>query len=162
MKHTVRHRSNTVNRHGRTLLLKRPVATHSRLLAVFFLIMATLLCSLAQSSKAEATMAMTTGKYVADGNDNLAVTNVGFRPDVVIVKAATVNSISVISTVTMASGYSKKMDGTTAVATNLIKSFTSTGFTVGTDNTVNKKNNDYYINIYNNLVNSIKFSESSE
>jgi CheY-like chemotaxis protein len=106
--------------------------------------MATLLCSLAQSSKAEATMAMTTGKYVADGNDNLAVTNVGFRPDVVIVKAATVNSISVISTVTMASGYSKKMDGTTAVATNLIKSFTSTGFTVGTDNSVNKKNNDYY------------------
>lgn len=81
------------------------------------------------------------GMYAGNGvNDRLIP--VTFQPGVVIVKSSGA-SVGVIRTSTMNSGDSKRFSAN-AITTNYIKTFTSTGFTVGTDALVNSVGNNYY------------------
>jgi hypothetical protein len=80
-------------------------------------------------------MKVATGTYNGDGVDNKAIA-VGFQPDVVIVKAATAQ-IGFIRTSTMVGDASKQLTGAAALVTNRIQAFSGTGFTVGTNATVN-------------------------
>jgi predicted membrane protein len=86
---------------------------------------------------------MATGSYTANGAATQAITGLGFRPDVVIVKvdfSDAVNddlSSAVIRTSTMAGANSKPMKGLQALLGNLITSLDVDGFTVGNDERVN-------------------------
>ncbi len=64
----------------------------------------------------------------------------GFQPDLVIVdsEGTTAGDDAIIRTSTMAGDASKAIDNTVAIAANQIQSFTSTGFTIGTDPDVNE------------------------
>ena len=77
------------------------------------------------------------GSYTGDGTDNRAITGLGFQPDVVIIKSDDAK-IATIRTSTMVGDVSKDMTGATDVAANLIQSLDSDGFTVGSDDQVNK------------------------
>ena len=82
-----------------------------------------------------------TGTYLGNGV-NGRIVNIGFQPDVVIVKvnwgdATADNSATLIRTTTMPANNSKPMRGSQALIATGIRSFTATGFTVGTDNRVN-------------------------
>ncbi len=80
-------------------------------------------------------MRIYTGTYTGTGVDDRAVT-IGFQPTLIIVKSAGANE-AIFRTSTMAPGYSAYFATNAANATNLVKSLTSTGFTVGTDASVN-------------------------
>lgn len=107
----------------------------------------------ADSNTASATaqtpqLRMATGNYTGNGNDNrTAVNSLNFTPDLVIVKAAN-NRVGVMRTSTMNGDLSKPFAGANAAANaptaNLIQSLTSTGFTVGSDNSVNQNNVVYH------------------
>jgi hypothetical protein len=88
-------------------------------------------------------MRLATGSYVGSGEDNRAISGVGFRPDVVIIKAVT-NRASVIRTSTMSGDRSKVIGTTSALSSDCIQSLGADGFTVGTDNTVNAWGTAYY------------------
>ena len=83
------------------------------------------------------------GSYTGTGVDNRAITGVGFQPDVVIVKSDDNSGVAEIRTSTMAGDNTKPMTGNTALTANLIQSLTSDGFTLGTDNAVNRNNRAY-------------------
>jgi len=53
-------------------------------------------------------MRVATGSYVGDGNDNRAISGIGFQPDVVLIKG-TNNEQAVIHTATMADDLSKEI-----------------------------------------------------
>jgi hypothetical protein len=95
-----------------------------------------------------------TGSYVGDGTAPRAITGIGFRPDIVIVKVDFTNATSdtcssaVIRTSTMAGDASKLMSGvpllvapcpspSTGLIPNLVRSLDANGFTVGSDERVN-------------------------
>jgi hypothetical protein len=80
-------------------------------------------------------MKVATGTYNGNNTADRPIP-VAFQPDVVIVKAATAQ-IGVIRTSTMAGDASKQLTGATALATNRIQALTATGFTIGTNATVN-------------------------
>ena len=77
------------------------------------------------------------GSYTGDSTDNRAITGLGFQPDVVIVKTDD-SKVGVIRTSTMAGDLSKPMTGATGLTADLIQSLNADGFTVGTDDRVNK------------------------
>ena len=79
---------------------------------------------------------MATGYYTGDGTDDRAIP-VGFQPDFVIVKDSN-NTEAVARTSTMAGDLSKPMGTSTALQANNIQSLTANGFTVGTNNRVNR------------------------
>jgi len=83
-----------------------------------------------------------TGSYTGDGTDNRAIVQLGFLPSVVIVKIDD-NKEAVIRTSTMTGDNSKQITGG-ALAANWIQSFESSGFTVGSDDRVNKNNKVVY------------------
>ncbi len=83
------------------------------------------------------------GSYTGTGVDNRAITGVAFQPDVVIVKSDDSSGVAEIRTSTMAGDNTKPMTGNTALTANLIQSLTSDGFTLGTDNAVNRNNRAY-------------------
>ena len=94
------------------------------------------------------------GSYVGDGTAGRAITGLGFRPDIVIVKvdfdgqtdpnppcsSADDCSSAVIRTSTMAGANSKPVKGNQAYAGNMITSLDPDGFTVGSDLKVNALN----------------------
>jgi len=84
---------------------------------------------------------MVTGSYLGNGSDDRAITGIGFQPDLVIVKANAA-AYAVFKTSDMSGDASKPTIGT--ITTNLIQSFDSNGFTVGTDATVNTSGTTYY------------------
>lgn len=86
---------------------------------------------------------MATGSYTGNSADNRAITDVGFRPDVVIVKGD-LGEAAVIRTASMLGDLSKKMDGDNAVGPDMIQSLDAGGFTIGNDDAVNKINAAYY------------------
>jgi phage protein U len=88
-------------------------------------------------------MWLTTGSYVGTGVDGRQITGVGFQPDVVIVKSA-VGRAGVIRTGTMVGDAAKILGTSTALQPNQIQSFIADGFTVGTENQVNRSNETYY------------------
>ena len=84
-----------------------------------------------------ATSLVQTGFYVGNGADDRPITGVGFRPDLVIVKA--VNSGEpVLRTSTMTGDASKGAEAGAPLAVNVIQGLDADGFTVGTDNRVNQ------------------------
>ena len=82
------------------------------------------------------------GKYTGNGIDGKLVTGVGFQPDVVIIKADAAQ-VPVIRTSSMA-GDSAKPVLKVALASNLIQSLETDGFTLGTDAKVNADGVTYY------------------
>lgn len=85
---------------------------------------------------------MASGTYLGDATDNRAIA-VGFQPDFVMVKDAG-NSEGAARSSSMAGDVSKPMASLTAFAADNIQSLTATGFTIGTDNRVNRNNRTYY------------------
>jgi hypothetical protein len=85
---------------------------------------------------------MASGTYTGDASDNRAIT-VGFQPDFVIVKD-TNNSEGVARTSTMAGDLAKPMGLLTALQADNIQSLTATGFTIGTNNRVNRNGRTYH------------------
>ena len=85
---------------------------------------------------------MATGFYTGDATDNRAIP-VGFQPDFVIVKDAN-NTEGAARSSTMAGDASKPMASTTAFQADHIQSLTATGFTVGTNNRVNRSGRFYF------------------
>src|SRR5439155_145441 len=86
------------------------------------------------------------GTYVGNGVDNTQIVQLGFQPDLVIVKGDS-TQYPVVRTSTMAGDASKPMGGAAALAMNLIQSLDSTGggaFTVGFDARVNSNAQTYY------------------
>ena len=83
------------------------------------------------------------GSYTGDGTDARAFTGLGFRPDVLIIKANAAQ-VGVIRTSTMNGDASKPMTGGTALTANLIESLDPAGFTVGSDARVNANGTEYY------------------
>jgi hypothetical protein len=79
---------------------------------------------------------MATGSYTGNAADARKITAVGFRPDVVIVKAATAQA-AVLRTSTMSGDASKFLSGATVLTSNLVESLDESGFTVGTGSQVN-------------------------
>jgi hypothetical protein len=94
-----------------------------------------------------ATFTMQTGVYVGDGVDGKAISNIGFQPNLVLIKDNTIigddgmlwKSSSMGSEIT-----SKLGEAEADIATNAIQSLTSTGFTVGSDDDINTVNEPYY------------------
>ena len=82
------------------------------------------------------------GTYTGNTQNDRAV-SVGFKPDLVLVKADT-NQIGVGRTSTMSGDASKPMTGGTALSTSRIKSLTATGFTLGTNAQVNSNGVGYH------------------
>jgi hypothetical protein len=85
---------------------------------------------------------MASGTYAGDATDNRAIA-VGFQPDFVMVKD-TGNSEGAARSSSMAGDVSKPMGSLTAFQADNIQSLTATGFTVGTDNRVNRNNRTYH------------------
>jgi hypothetical protein len=85
---------------------------------------------------------MASGTYTGDATDNRAIA-VGFQPDFVMVKD-TGNTEGVARSSSMAGDVSKPMGSLAAFGADYIQSLTATGFTIGTDNRVNRNNRTYH------------------
>ena len=85
---------------------------------------------------------MASGSYTGDATDNRAIA-VGFQPDFVMVKD-TGNTEGVARLSSMAGDVSKPMGSLTPFGADYIQSFTATGFTIGTDNRVNRNNRTFH------------------
>lgn len=97
------------------------------------------------------------GTYTGNGLDNRAITELGFQPDVVIVKGDT-TQIGVIRTSTMVGDASKPMTGATALTADLIQSLDASGFTIGTDARVNSNTLSYYWVAFKAVAGEMKVS----
>lgn len=87
--------------------------------------------------------------YAGTGIDGYAISGVPFKPDLVIIKAATANT-GVLRTSTMTGDSSKDTAAYTALEANLIQSLDSSGFSVGTDARVNTNGTTYYYMAFKN------------
>jgi hypothetical protein len=86
---------------------------------------------------------MVTGTYAGNGAPGRAITGLGFRPDVVIIKgydydASLTPTSTVLRTSTMTGDNTKPLVLNNALSTNLIQSLTPDGFTVGSGRQVNQ------------------------
>ena len=88
-------------------------------------------------------MRLYVSSYVGDNAASHPITGVGFQPDVVIIKSSA-NRASVIRTSTMGGTVSKIIGSTGPLDANCILSLNVDGFTVGSSQDVNKKNDTYY------------------
>jgi len=86
---------------------------------------------------------MLTGYYLGDDTDDRPITDVGFQPDVVIIKGDE-RKEGVIRTSTMSGDSAKIMAWDWEIKDNLIQSLDAKGFTVGDDARVNKGGKMYY------------------
>jgi hypothetical protein len=82
------------------------------------------------------------GTYTGDATDNRAIA-VGFQPDFVMVKDTAATEGAARSS-SMAGDVSKPMGSLTAFAADHIQSLTATGFTIGTNNRVNRNGRTYH------------------
>jgi hypothetical protein len=90
-----------------------------------------------------ATFQMKTGYYVGSGADNLAITGVGFQPQLVLIKDNTANGADgmVFKTSAMSGEVSSVLsDADADTASNAVQAFNADGFTVGTDADANTAN----------------------
>lgn len=85
---------------------------------------------------------ITTGSYTGDGTASKPI-SVGFQPTIVIIKGD-ISNAAVIATDVMGADKTKPIAGNVATGTNMVKSFDSNGFTVGSDITVNSSLTPYY------------------
>ncbi len=84
-----------------------------------------------------------TGQYTGDGAATQSIIDLGFSPDVVLVKGNTTQA-AVMRTSSMSGDNTKDLGGTLALAANLIKTLDTNGFTVGSDARVNGNAVVYY------------------
>ena len=84
-----------------------------------------------------------TGFYTGDGAPTFTVTGLDFQPSVVIIKAST-NRRAIIKTQDMPDGQSKKLDDNRALEPDRILTLDGNGFTVGTNDEVNRLGEDFY------------------
>jgi hypothetical protein len=89
-------------------------------------------------------MTMRTGSYTGDKAAGRAITGLGFQPDLVIIKVADDNQEGVCRTSTMSGDNAKPMGGATALTADLIQSLDADGFTIGTNDRVNKDTKTYH------------------
>lgn len=82
------------------------------------------------------------GTYTGDASDNRAIA-VGFQPDFVMVKDAG-NSEGAARSSSMIGDLTKPMGSQTAFGADQIQSLDANGFTIGTDNRVNRNNRTFY------------------
>ncbi len=82
------------------------------------------------------------GSYTGNGVDNRVIGQLGFTPDMVIVKGST-NQTAVIRTSTMAGDATKPLAGATALQAAMIKALGANSFTLGTNARVNANNIAY-------------------
>jgi len=85
---------------------------------------------------------MASGTYTGDASDNRAIA-VGFQPDFVMVKDAG-NSEGAARSSSMIGDITKPMGSLTAFQADGIQSLDANGFTIGTDNRVNRNNRTIY------------------
>ena len=85
------------------------------------------------------------GNYTGNGNSTQAITGIGFKPDVIIIKGEDAVP-PIICTSSMASGYSKDMSIVTNTATvsTFINSIDANGFTVKLNAASNTNHTVYY------------------
>jgi len=88
-------------------------------------------------------MRLVTGSYVGNRTDGRQITGIGFQPDVVIIKAER-NRSGIIRTSTMVGDRSKVLTSTGSLQTNRIESLDADGFTIGSNNDVNQRNQTYH------------------
>jgi hypothetical protein len=100
------------------------------------------LAALALSVSA-ASAQVASGSYTGTGLDDQVVADIGFLPDVVIVKGD-VKEVAVIRTSTMAGDAAKPMIGSVALTANLIQSLNPGNFVIGNDPRVNSLLVEYY------------------
>lgn len=82
------------------------------------------------------------GSYTGNGINGHAITGLGFKPDVLIIKSSTA-APAFIKTAAQATNESKQMNVTGGFATDAITSFTPTGFSLGTNANVNASGTTY-------------------
>ena len=88
--------------------------------------------------------AMAHGTYVGNNSDGREITDPGFQPDVVIIKADKDDEYAVCRTSTMSGDNTKRLGSDSALTSNRVQSLTAAGFTVGTNDEVNDTGTDYY------------------
>ncbi|UCG50789.1 MAG: hypothetical protein JSW58_11345 [Candidatus Latescibacterota bacterium] len=86
---------------------------------------------------------MVTGTYEGDGQSSRPITDVGFQPNIVIIKGD-INEPAVIRTATMPPNMCKPLGPATGLLPDRIKSLDVDGFTVGPDVMVNASSTTYY------------------
>jgi len=113
----------------------------TRLFFAFLFVLSSLtsvLLAVPQSANA-ATFSMQTGYYTGTGVAGKVVSGLGFRPDLVIIKASNQTSVSYFKTSAMPTGNTAYFNATTADSTTNAITLNSDGFTLGAGftNTVN-------------------------
>lgn len=101
----------------------------------------------------QAAVTWTVGSYVGTGS-NLTISSLAFQPDVVMIKSAAATSMYV-KTSTMPANTSKQYTSTGSGVTDAILTFTSNGFTLGTNAAINTSSVTYYFYAFQ-AGNSIK------
>lgn len=98
--------------------------------------------SFSAASSFDGYLRMATGSYTGNGVDNQLIAP-GFQPDLVIVKGDNAQN-AVARTSTMSGDAAKPLSGATNLTANLIQSFDTTGFRIGTDARVNSNGTTYH------------------
>ena len=115
-------------------------------------------CTVFLALSPEAPAQMATGTYTGNGTSQ-SITNVGFQPDVVIVKGSDgfADRIAYIRTSTMTGDVSKKLnEDSQGLFANMIQSLDANGFTVGNDVAVNSDGSSYYWIAFNAVAGELK------
>lgn len=97
-----------------------------------------------RTSGAAGPMSMVSGTYTGDGNDNRAITGLGFQADLVIIKAKSNARQGQYRTSTMVGDATAPLGASGNLSSNYIQSIDTDGFTIGNDAAVNENGNTYY------------------
>jgi hypothetical protein len=88
-------------------------------------------------------VSVATGSYAGDSTDDRQITGVGFQPDIVIVNCDC-NRPTIVRTSTMSGDASKVFTNGGQLQAGRVQSLDSDGFTVGSNNQVNRNGDTYY------------------
>ena len=97
----------------------------------------------AEPPSGEGSFKMATGVYTGNGTNNRQITDVGFQPDVVLIKRDNNAGLAIAKTSLMAANTSFSPAGT-ASYTDAITELTATGFSLGTNALANASGGEYH------------------
>lgn len=106
------------------------------------------------------TYTFNTGTYTGTGA-SLSITDVGFKPDLVIIKQVGTEN-AVFSTSVMASGNTANLGNTNADFTGGLDSFDSDGFTIESNSALNNNGSTYYWQAFGNAYSPHTHSGSTD
>lgn len=86
---------------------------------------------------------LVTGSYVGNGADGRQIAGVGFQPDVVMIKSER-NRPGIVRTSTMVGDAAKDLTSSGLLLANRVESLDADGFTIGSNNAVNRPGETYY------------------